>query len=721
MVDINKAEYEDLLAKYRGKVEEELGGQVNKPRQIITREYKEFRKEFIPTHMSIYEQACNLSEKVLKVTPDKKKGADLKEALEICHLNVTPTGVVSFSLLVPIMLILFGSLVSFVAFQEIFFVFFFFIVGVSLIAPLNKLPEFLANNWRLKASNQMVLCIFYVVTYMRHSSNLENAMEFAADHLSPPLSIDLKKVLWDVETGKHESVKDSLEAYLIGWKKWNMEFVESFHLVVASLYEKSDERRLRTLDRSLDVILTETYEKMLHYAHNLKSPITMLHMLGIILPILGLVILPLVVSFMDEIRWFHIATMYNIALPITVYVMGKSILAKRPTGYGDTDISEDNPALKKYKNNLFKVGGAEVAVNPLWIAVFVGSILLMIGFTPIILNFLGFQDTGIGTADGGSSCGFTFCLLGYETMENGDVRGPFGLGASILSLAVTLAFGLGLGVYFKMRSSNVIKLREKSKKLEDEFASSLFQLGNKLGDGFPAETAIGKVAQSMAGTTSGNFFSMVSLNIRRMGMSVEEAIFNPKYGAMLYFPSKVIESSMKVLVESVKKGPQIAAQSLMNVSRYIKEIHKVNERLRDLMADIISSMSSQIKFLTPIIAGIVIGITSMISSIIGKLGKMIASGGGADTGLGALAGIKFSIGVPTYYFQIIVGIYVVQIVYILTVLSNGIQNGSDKLNEKYNLGKNLISSPLLFCVVAFIIMILFNMISGTILEGVIGV
>jgi hypothetical protein len=178
---------------------------------------------------------------------------------------------------------------------------------------------------------------------------------------------------------------------------------------------------------------------------------------------------------------------------------------------------------------------------------------------------------------------------------------------------------------------------------------------------------------------------------------------------------------MKVLVESVKKGPEIAAQSLMNVSRYIKEIHKVNERLRDLMADIISSMSSQIKFLTPIIAGIVIGITSMISSIIGKLGKMIASGGGADTGLGALSGISFSIGVPTYFFQIIVGIYVVQIVYILTILSNGIQNGSDKLNERFNLGKNLISSPILFCVVAFLVMVIFNMIAGTILEGVVGI
>ena len=71
-------------------------------------------------------------------------------------------------------------------------------------------------------------------------------------------------------------------------------------------------------------------------------------MLGVILPILGLVILPLIVSFMSEVKWYHIAVVYNIAIPITVFYLGKNILSSRPTGYGDTDITQQNPALKKY-------------------------------------------------------------------------------------------------------------------------------------------------------------------------------------------------------------------------------------------------------------------------------------------------------------------------------------------------------------------------------------
>jgi hypothetical protein len=711
-----KQRMKDLVDSYKRQIEKELGTSSYHPK-VTSKEYEEFREELMPRHLTLYEKLCNLSEKILKLKPDKKKEQGIIENINIAHLKVTPSGTISLSFLAPICVILFGSLFSFFIFQSTFFIFFFFIIGISLIKPLGSLPENIANSWRLKASNQMVLCIFYVVTYMRHTSNLENAIEFAADHLAPPLSIDLKKVLWNVETEKYESVKESLDMYLETWKKWNFEFIESFHLIEGSLYEGNNEHRLNSLDKSLDVILSETYEKMLHYAHNLQSPITMLHMLGIILPILGLVILPLMVSFMEGIQWYHIAAIYNLALPVTVYFLGKSILSRRPTGYGQTDISEENPELKKYKNVIMKFGKVELLINPIFFSIFLGVLLFILGLSPVILNGIGFKDIGFGAEDLSSTCGKKFCLLGYrESSTTDELIGPFGLGASVLSLTITLAFGLGLGIFYKLRSKNVMKIRERAKKLEMEFASALFQLGNRLGDGLPAEIAFSKVANVMEGTVSGSFFRLVSMNIRRLGLSIKQAVFDPVHGALITFPSNLIESSMKVLIQSAKKGPTVAAQALTNVSRYIKEIHSVNERLRDLMADIISSMNSQIKFLTPAIAGIVVGITSMVTQILGKLGTQlqeVTSGTSQQAGLVGL----FGDGIPTYYFQIIVGLYVVQITYILTVLVNGIENGSDKLNEKYQLGINMTRSTILYCVISLIVMILFNMIASQILTG----
>lgn len=733
MPEISRKEMIELLDKYRSKIEKQLNIPAERGSKVIfSREYQEFKKEYIPKHLSIYEKCCNFSEKLLKIKANKEKEEALNESIRISHLNITPTGIVSFSILGPVAFILISIILSLLLTEGMFFIVISLFIGLLLIGPLATLPSMIANNWRMKASNQMVLSIFYVVTYMRHTSNLENAINFAAEHLAPPLSLDLKKILWDVETEKYGSIKESLDNYLVTWRKWNMEFIEAFHLIESSLYESSETRRVELLDKSLDVMLEETYEKMLHYAHNLQSPITMLHMLGVVMPILGLVVLPLVVSFMEGVKWYYLATLYNILLPLGVFYLAKNIMSTRPTGYGDTDISETNPEFKKYKNILVNLGPLHLKINPLWFSVSIAVLFILIGLTPILMHLFspGFDiikdsNNKWGTINSYTEENAKTYLIGYKvsTTEDtnsplyGKIIGPFGIGATILSLFIPLGIGLGLGLYFKLRSRNVIKIRENSKKLEKEFASALFQLGNRLGDGIPAELAFERVASTMEGTISGSFFQVVSMNIRKLGMSVKMAIFNPKTGALVYFPSRIIESSMRVLIESVKKGPKIAAQALLNIARYIKEIHRVDERLNDLMAEIISSMKSQIRFLTPVITAIVIGITSMVTSILGKLGNLFPKeGGGEAAGLGGVA-TMFGDGIPTYYFQIVVGIYVVQVIYILTILTNSIENGSDKLGERYNLGSNLTKSTLLYTIISFIVIIIFNILAAAVLKG----
>lgn len=724
---MNQQEYEQLLQKYKDRVQKEFGQLPTTQTKVTSHEYEDFKQELYPAHYTIYEQACNKAESILKMKVDGKTAENLQKSLDICHLNCTPSGVISLSIALPLIIIVLGSLISFAIFDMIFFVVFFLIAGMLMIPALQNTPNLMANTWRMKTSNQMVQSIFYLVTYMRHTPNLERAIGFAADHLEQPLSLDFRKILWDVETQKYSTIRDSANAYLNQWKEWDREFVESFHLIESSLYEPSDERRLTLLDKALDVILNGTYENMLHYAHELKSPMTMLHMLGVILPILGLVILPLVVSFMAGgsnpfTTAIYIAVLYNISLPIGVYYLGRTILSKRPAGYGSTDPSE-KPGAKQLRNiNLSLSTTTTLSINPIFISIFILIIGLLIGLTPLILHSLNAQDISFNEQG-------TLKLLDYvcppdkglECKET-DKIGPFGIGASLLSVVLIATLGISFGLYYSLRSKNVLALRERTRNLEDEFASALFQLGNRLGDGLPAEIAFAKVAQTMRDTTSGEFFNIAEKNITKLGMGLERALFDPKVGAVSLYPSKVIESSMKVLIESAKRGPRIAAQALLSMSRYIKEIHSVEERLKDLMADIISSMKAQTSFLTPAIAGIVIGITSMISTILTKLSAQLGAitsqnaAGGSAGGMSDMLNI-FGIGIPTYHFQIVVGIYIVQITYILTILSNGIENGADKLGERYELGKNLINSTLLYCALAAIVIVLFNLFASSILTN----
>ena len=137
MSEISKEEMEKLLSKYKTQLEVNLtpeDEQVQSIGVIRTREYTEFKQEYLPKHMSFYEKACNKSEQLFKITPDKKKIPDYLEAIEISHLDVTPAGVVSFSILFPLLFMMIGAPAGYILFgSSTFFAAFFIIPSFYLI------------------------------------------------------------------------------------------------------------------------------------------------------------------------------------------------------------------------------------------------------------------------------------------------------------------------------------------------------------------------------------------------------------------------------------------------------------------------------------------------------------------------------------------------------------------------------------------------------------
>jgi len=192
-----------------------------------------------------------------------------------------------------------------------------------------------------------------------------------------------------------------------------------------------------------------------------------------------------------------------------------------------------------------------------------------------------------------------------------------------------------------------------------------------------------------------------------MGMSVESAIFDPKRGVLVYYPSDLIATSMKILVESAKKGLNIAALSLISLSEYVKNMNKITERLRDLLAEIISDMKSNMTFLAPLLSGIVVGLAAMIPNILTRLDIAKLGGDtGSVTGFGNLSTILsiFDISkmIPPYTLQIIVGIYLIEVIFILTGTLVVIDSGEDKLEQTNKIGVNLKKGIGLYVVTAFV-------------------
>src|SRR3989344_2560470 len=270
-----------ILDKYKRKLKENVEEIKDySPDKEYTQEYLKFRKEALTKRLTTYEVFCNFFEKILNVQPREKDYNKLESSIETAHLNITPTGAYSFSIIIASLIFISMVLMNLFSFiitgdlntNLILVTLFILLIVIFIIKPLANIPNYLASSWRLKASNQMVLCILYIVMYMRHTSNLENAIKFASELIGPPLSLDLRKLFWDVETRKFSSIKESLDNYLKQWRDYSLEFVESFHLIEGSLVESSEDRRISLLEKSLDVILNGTFEKMLHFSQELKNP-----------------------------------------------------------------------------------------------------------------------------------------------------------------------------------------------------------------------------------------------------------------------------------------------------------------------------------------------------------------------------------------------------------------------------------------------------------------
>jgi len=75
----SKEELNELLKKYKSRLEKELPASTEPGEPLKSFEYQEFRKENLPKHLTIYEKLCNISEHVLNLKPDAKKLEEIKK------------------------------------------------------------------------------------------------------------------------------------------------------------------------------------------------------------------------------------------------------------------------------------------------------------------------------------------------------------------------------------------------------------------------------------------------------------------------------------------------------------------------------------------------------------------------------------------------------------------------------------------------------------------
>ncbi|HOZ35624.1 MAG TPA: hypothetical protein PLK55_01405 [archaeon] len=606
------------------------------------------------------------------------------------------------------------------------------VIFIFVFLSFQKYPLKKVADEKIKALTFVPEILGYMIMSMKLVPNLEKAIEFASEHGHGKIAEDLKKLLWEVKVGIKNSVAEGLDDLAYRWGDISIELKKGLMKIRASVIESSESKRYQLLDQTMSETLESVKGKLEDYARTLNQPATIMFYLGILLPLLLIIVLPVGSAFSGSAlaQPIYLILIYNVIIPLACFFYAQGVIKKRPPTYNPPNIPYDFPGLPK-KNHL-RVKNAQINVFII-IAILLVS-CAVIGFT--LQNAYGVTREKILEREQGTTTPNWDCTREERQQQLldpaficADERNfwqdpknsitPYYL---IFFILFAVAASISLWAYATSVYKRKIQLATENQ--EKEFKDALYIIASRLGENKPIEDAFEHTRRFLPkSTVAKDIFGKTVDNIRVLGLTLQSAVFDRNYGALKNNPSRIITSAMQLVVDSVQMGVNVAAKTLISYSMQLRNTDEINRLLSILIAEITGTLNSMAKFIGPIILGVT---TTLHKVVISTLASVASSGAiqdmtqsleginTAELGMDLTSVSSFGTAINVEVigklasatsFTIIVAIYLIEIVLIMTYFTTMIEQ------ENMTLVKYRISQTLPVAVILFIItVILANMV-----------
>ncbi|RLF57974.1 MAG: hypothetical protein DRN27_06640 [Thermoplasmata archaeon] len=549
------------------------------------------------------------------------------------------------------------------------------LIFMNLIASY---PKVYVQYIKIHSLGDIPEILSYLVMYLKLVPNLENSVKFAARESSTTLSKDLRKMLWDMEIRIHHGIHDGLTAFANQWGSWSDHLKRALHLIRSSIDESDESQRIITLNKALDVGLEGTRDLMHEYAEKLHQPTLVIYSIGIMIPLAIIAMLPAAGLIGLQITIFQIFILYDILLPLFLFLYIRKILMLRPATFNPPSIPTNHPDLKKINRKKHFI-----------IAMFIGIICSAPGFLSLLLP--------------------SFFLLKSSFLSQLHEIIP-------LSLLIIWGFSLSFAYYAYMVYHPVKKIRDSIKQMETEFSDALYIMGKRISEEKSPEESFHYTSSMMKGSDIAQLFSHTAYNLSAIQTNVYDALFSKEYGSLKYIYSDRIHSILRLFVEGIKKSQKSVSISIIKLADHLKDLQQVEKKISETLSELTSTLKATATIFAPMIAGVTLAITGLISSIIGKMVNTIdTSSINAQSSI--ITGITnaFSLeNIEPNYFVFVIGIYIIELVLLLIRFTNGIDEGDDKAEFYYMLGKTLPVSAFVLTISIFISQIFLSNVASNI-------
>lgn len=625
-----------------------------------------------------YERACKFG----RFMPWGGKG-EIKEEFYDCisftGLDVRPDEARAFavgSTIVTAVLFAFLTIFMFLSHRPwIPFLVALLVAPLMVLSYLGNYPRIYADVYRVKALGAMPEVVSNMAMSLKLVPNLEMAVEFAAKNTRGQIGKEFKKLVWDTYMRVYRNSDDALTKFADKWKRWNDDFARSIYLLKGSLLEKDEKRRLEDIDKSVDVILNGTVDKVEKFARSLTMPTLSLYFMGMILPLIMIAVLPTLSYIGSNVGARTLFVAYNLLLPLIVFVWSKNILSKRPVTAIPPDIPEEHPDVPP--EGKLRLGNMYLPALPI-----------------------------------AAAFGFLISLPGIFRLYHLLTVPGFGASRTFLGLdpTILIIWGISIGVSTYLIGTTIDRdrVRTRIKETEKEFIDALIQLGSRLSEGRPIEDAFSRVGEVMKGSGVGEIFANSARSVKLARKTLYSSLFDKDEGALKHIYSRTIHNVMGMVVKASKKSNAAAGIAVSRITEHLTKIRAVDDEIERRLDEIVSSMRSTVLIFGPFVGGVVVSLQKMMNSQLLKAqgadafsskfeGSPISLGDVPGPGFFGSLGGKITVDpISMGILQLIIGLYMLEMVVIFSLYMSELYVGDDRVHKRMEIGKNLLLATLLF-------------------------
>jgi Flp pilus assembly protein TadB len=589
---------------------------------------------------------------IVKLSIPKALEKKLQEEIDFCHFEVSPSEIFSTSIFLPATFMLISYFIlNFAGLATFDIIASFFMVTTVIFYFILNYTKFQTIYYRSKFSSEMALSIIYMSISLQTSKNLERAVSFAANNLSGLLGLDLKRAIWNVQSGKSISISEELSKIAEKWRKESQEFVDAISILKDSIVLTEDQFQ-KSLNEAIEIVLQKTKTRMKEYAMSLKTPLNIVNSFGVLLPLLAMIFLPIATIFLPEmIKATFISVLYVAILPSIVYFLFRQYFYSRPYSYHQIELSTD-----KYKKRKLTIS--------------IASLTLLL---TIVLPLLIFVS-----------------------------KSKFSDSVFLASMGVTISIGLIVFLSGYIYTSGLEKINKKILKFEDELPTATYQLASVCRSGKPIETILENSSYFLKDLEIREIFTEASTKIKS-GYNLEGAFFDEKTGALKDCTSRIIKVVIRSMLDLANKGSFAISKALDAISRFLDDAKDVNKFTDEVLDEITSEMKIMVYVFAPLAAGIVVGLLSMITIVfysfapsLQELEKTL-SGKEYKTALQSVGWLlNLTKAIDLSQFQIVVGLYMIEIVIMISYFLGELKYGEDEVNKIKDISKTVLIALIIY-------------------------